>query len=172
MQSISTVTKSHRTLDAIQKCVQEMVTGNKLDRLTHMSPFAAFNGMALLLRPPGCAAFPALSPDCNVAAYADAWLLGRSHLYPWPSCRHADPPCDYLDPEVCSWMMRTISALLLLCTSLVCALLKCKSVCSSQACVSVCLSAFLSQTHNLTRNFQCNAEFHQCWQWDNSLGKH
>ncbi len=61
---------------------------------------AAFNWMALFLRPPGCLARPALTADCNVAAYVDAWLLGRSHLYPWPSCRRANPPCKYLDPEV------------------------------------------------------------------------
>ena len=56
--------------------------------------------MALLLRPPGCTEVPARSPDCNVAAYLDAWLLGRKHLYAYPSCRCADPPCAYLDPEV------------------------------------------------------------------------
>lgn len=61
---------------------------------------AAFNSVALLLRPPACSEIPALSPECNMAAYLDAWLLGRDHLYPYPSCRRADPPCAYLDPEV------------------------------------------------------------------------
>lgn len=74
---------------------------------------AVLNGMALLLRPPGCAALPAVTPDCNVAAHIDALLLGRRHLYPYPSCRRADPPCAYLDPEVsphfisplpCAWL--------------------------------------------------------------------
>lgn len=61
--------------------------------------FLAFNGVALLLRPPGCTEVPALTPDCNVAAYIDALLMGQNHSYPYPSCRRADPPCAYLDPE-------------------------------------------------------------------------
>ncbi|BDA45874.1 Heparan-alpha-glucosaminide N-acetyltransferase [Coccomyxa sp. Obi] len=61
--------------------------------------FVVFNGVALLLRPPGCTEAPALTPDCNMTACIDAWLLGQNHLYPYPSCRRADPPCAYLDPE-------------------------------------------------------------------------
>ena len=61
---------------------------------------AVFTGMALLLTPPHCSQRPALSPACNVAAYVDQWIMGQQHLYPFPTCRHAKPPCPYLDPEV------------------------------------------------------------------------
>jgi hypothetical protein len=60
---------------------------------------AVFTGMSLLLVPPGCGERPALTPACNVAAWLDARLLGPQHLYPFPSCRAAQPPCPYLDPE-------------------------------------------------------------------------
>ena len=60
-----------------------------------------FTGLSLLLVPPGCTARPALTPACNVASWVDQQLLGPQHLYPFPSCRSAQPPCPYLDPEVC-----------------------------------------------------------------------
>ena len=56
--------------------------------------------MALLLTPPHCSQRPALSPSCNVAAYIDQRIMGWQHMYPFPTCRHAKPPCPYLDPEV------------------------------------------------------------------------
>lgn len=69
---------------------------------------AGFNAMALLMRPPGCREWPALSPRCNMAAYLDAALLGRGHLYPYPSCRKADPPCEYMEPEVIPCFVNTL----------------------------------------------------------------
>ena len=56
--------------------------------------------MSLLLTPPGCPVRPALTPACNVASRLDQWVAGAQHMYPFPSCRHTQPPCPYLDPEV------------------------------------------------------------------------
>ena len=44
--------------------------------------FAGFLAFSLLMQPQGCNEWPALAPHCNVAASADAWLLGPQHLYP------------------------------------------------------------------------------------------
>ena len=59
-----------------------------------------FLTFSLLVRPQDCDKWPALAPDCNMAASADAWLLGPQHLYPFSSCKHMEPPCEHFDPEV------------------------------------------------------------------------
>lgn len=61
---------------------------------------AGFLAFSLLMRPANCQQWPALAPDCNMAAAADAWLLGPQHMYPYSSCRRADPPCEFFEPEV------------------------------------------------------------------------
>ena len=65
-----------------------------------MEACAGFLVFSLLIQPRGCDKWPALAPDCNMAASADAWLLGPQHLYPYSSCRRMDPPCEHFDPEV------------------------------------------------------------------------
>jgi heparan-alpha-glucosaminide N-acetyltransferase len=40
-----------------------------------------------------------ITPQCNAAGVIDAAILTPSHIYPYPSCLQANPPCTYFDPE-------------------------------------------------------------------------
>jgi heparan-alpha-glucosaminide N-acetyltransferase len=40
-----------------------------------------------------------LAPNCNAAGYLDSLILTTNHMYRWPTCLDAVPPCEYFDPE-------------------------------------------------------------------------
>jgi hypothetical protein len=62
--------------------------------------FAVYSAATLLVKVPTCPdVVPALTPSCNVAAFVDFKLLGPNHMYPYPTCQHAQPPCPFFDPE-------------------------------------------------------------------------
>eukprot|EP00884_Botryococcus_braunii_P002644 jgi/Botrbrau1/12380/Bobra.0084s0004.3 len=62
--------------------------------------FALYSASTLLVKVPSCPdTVPAIIPSCNVAAFVDFELLGPNHMYPFPTCRQADPPCPFFDPE-------------------------------------------------------------------------
>ncbi|MEW5320228.1 MAG: hypothetical protein WDW38_011317 [Sanguina aurantia] len=67
--------------------------------------------MVIMTQPvPTCPSLvPALSPDCNMAAYLDVQVFGAEHLYAWPACRKLTHPCKHHDPE---GLLSTVGAIL------------------------------------------------------------
>jgi heparan-alpha-glucosaminide N-acetyltransferase len=47
---------------------------------------------------PGCGR-GSLSSSCNAVGYIDQLILRPAHMYSSPTCKEADPPCLYFDPE-------------------------------------------------------------------------
>lgn len=58
----------------------------------------AYTALSLTIPVPGCR-LPALTTACNAAAWIDGKLLRPRHMYPYPTCRAAKPPCAAFDPE-------------------------------------------------------------------------
>eukprot|EP01122_Echinamoeba_exundans_P010859 TRINITY_DN414_c0_g1_i4.p1 TRINITY_DN414_c0_g1~~TRINITY_DN414_c0_g1_i4.p1 ORF type:complete len:382 (-),score=20.92 TRINITY_DN414_c0_g1_i4:127-1272(-) len=48
---------------------------------------------------PGCPSRGMLTPPCNAAGWLDVKILTPSHMYAYPTCHEANPPCEYFDPE-------------------------------------------------------------------------
>lgn len=62
--------------------------------------FTVYAASTMLVRVPSCPhVVPAITSNCNVAAFVDCQLLGPNHMYPNPTCRQAEPPCPAFDPE-------------------------------------------------------------------------
>ena len=73
-------------------CVQIYLWGVAATILT------AYTALSLTIPIPGCR-MPPLTTSCNAAAWVDAKLLRPTHMYPFPTCRRANPPCAVFDPE-------------------------------------------------------------------------
>lgn len=62
--------------------------------------FTVYTASTMLVQVPSCPhVVPAITPNCNVAAFVDCQLLGPNHMFPNPTCRQAEPPCPAFDPE-------------------------------------------------------------------------
>lgn len=59
---------------------------------------AVYSTLSVSLRAPNCKG-GSLSTACNFAAWFDSKVLRPAHMYPYPTCRSASPPCTFFDPE-------------------------------------------------------------------------
>lgn len=56
-------------------------------------------GIMFGVQVPGCPKRGMLTPPCNAAGWIDYNILTPNHMYAWPTCLWAEPPCQYFDPE-------------------------------------------------------------------------
>ena len=91
-----------RVLAEQRICQQPVLTAVNLSQVSlwgmAVSVLLVYTALSLTVPVPGCTP-PALTPDCNAASWIDAKVLGKAHLYPYPSCRSSHPPCKAFDPE-------------------------------------------------------------------------
>lgn len=59
-----------------------------------------YTALTLLATVPSCPEVqPPNTPACNLAEYVDTQIMGINHMYPYPTCHKAQPPCLAFDPE-------------------------------------------------------------------------